>query len=336
MKTDYQKILFDLIKSRLKGDESLGNVLGEVLFLSHDAVYRRYRGETALTIDELEKLCRHFSISLDGLFEIDNRKVMFDVPSLEDFDFSMISYLENIRNGLTLIKSNGEPSLSITVNNTPLLQLLNYPHLVRFKLFFWAKTHLQIEDYKTKRFEYEKITENAFNVGREILQLYNSIPSKELYDPEFLRGFIREIYYYYKAHLFEDSQYAINLLNTLDEFTTHLENQAACGKKYIATTQPPASGCEFEMYYNETLNGVTSIHYQTQKSEGIYIAHNFMNFLHTSDEQYVKDSAMVMQKQFMNSSKISEVNEKERNAYFAQIRSEVNKFRQRIELDLTF
>lgn len=336
MRTDYQKILFELIKVRIDGEDSLGNVLSEVLCISQDAVYRRFRGETALTIDEMERICRHFQISIDHLFKIEGRKVLFEVPSLEDFDFSMESYLEQIRDGLKLIKSHGTPQLSITINNTPLLQLLNYPHLVRFKLFFWAKTHLQVEEFRTKKFHYEKITENAFTVGREILQLYNSIPSRELYDPELLRGFIREIYYYYKAQLFEDPTYAVHMLDTMDKFLNHLEEQAACGKKFIANTEKPAGGCDFEMFYNETLNGVTAIHYKTQKSEGLYIAHNFMNFLHTGDLRYVGDSAGVMQKQFSNSSKISEVNERERNAYFAQIRNDVDKIRKRIELDLSY
>lgn len=335
LKPDYQRILFDRIKAKINGEDSLGSLLSEVLCISQDAVYRRYRGETALTIDELEKICRHFNISLDGVLNMNTSKVMFEVPSLEDFDFSMEGYLENIRNGLHLIKSQGHPQLTMTITNTPLLQLLNYPHLVRFKLFFWAKTYLRLEDYRQVKFRYDKISEGAFSIGKEILQLYNSIPSAEVYDPELLRGFIREIYYYFKAHHFEDSTYALKLLETTDKFIDHLEEQARTGKKYIVGTNPPAFGCDFKMYHNETLNGMSSIHYKTDKSEGLYIAHNFMNFLHTNDQNYVNESVRVLEKQVANCSKISEVNESERNAYFFSIRSLIANYRRRIELDLS-
>lgn len=50
MLKDHQSALFEIIKRKINGENSLGDALGEVLSLSNDAVYRRYRGETQLTI----------------------------------------------------------------------------------------------------------------------------------------------------------------------------------------------------------------------------------------------------------------------------------------------
>ena len=52
---DIQSTLFELVKQRIVGQDTIGNALAEVLSLSSDAVYRRYRGETALTINEIKK-----------------------------------------------------------------------------------------------------------------------------------------------------------------------------------------------------------------------------------------------------------------------------------------
>ncbi|MDX2359202.1 MAG: hypothetical protein QNK23_00255 [Crocinitomicaceae bacterium] len=334
MLVDHQSTIFEIIKRKINGEDSVGNVVSEILNISHDAVYRRTRGETLLTIHELEKLCKHFSISLDSLFSLNKNKVLFDFQPLDQFGFSMDSYLQNLLQGMNAIKAQKNPQLTIAINNTPLFQLLNYPHLIRFKLFFWAKTHLQVPEYKDQLFKYDRISESTFAIGVNILKAYNTIPSKEVYDPDLLRGFVREILYYYKACLFEDPTYALHLLDKLDLFVDHLKAQAEVGKKFIVGTQAPASGNEFEMYYSETFNSATTVLYNSDEYSGLYIAHNLMNSLHTTDEVYINDSMGVLNKQLANSSVISIVNEKERNSFFAQLKKMIDQVRKKINLDL--
>lgn len=334
MQKDYQKSIFEIIKRQTQGKDSLGNIVGDVLSLSQDAVYRRYRGETHLTIYELEKLCSHFNISLDSLFEINKNKVIFEFQPLNEFDFSMDLYLQSMRDALISIKDQKNPELIVLVNNTPIMQLLNYPHLVRFKLFFWAKTHLQVKEFQDQQFKYEKISPESFNTGLDALKMYNAIPSKEIVDPELLRGFVREVYYYFESDQFEDPQYAIYILNLLDRFVDHLKAQAVAGKKFVSTTEPPASGNDFELYHNETLNGNTTIHYKTDDYQGLYVGHNLMNSVYTTDSAYIDDTVSVLQKQMANSSVISVVNEKERNNYFSQVKKMIDSFRKKMELEV--
>ena len=53
MKENIQTTLFQLLKQKIAGEESMGNALSDLLSISPDAVYRRYRNETPLTIQEL-------------------------------------------------------------------------------------------------------------------------------------------------------------------------------------------------------------------------------------------------------------------------------------------
>jgi hypothetical protein len=334
MNTDHQSVIFETIKQQIQGKDSLGNVVGEILSISQDAVYRRYRGETHLTIFELEKLTKHFNISLDSLFNVNKNKVIFEYQPISNYDFSMTLYLQNMRDALRVIKSQKNPELIITVNNSPIIQLMNYPHLIRFKLFFWAKTYLQMEEFQNKKFKYEKIDPVTFNTGHEALKLYCQIPSKEIFDPELLRGFVREVYYYYESQQFEDPQYAIYILDLLTRFVDHLQAQAEVGKKFISTTEPPAEGNDFEVYLNDTINGNTTIYYKTDAYSGLYFGHNLLNSVHTNDQEYCEDSLNVLNKQMANSSVISKTNEKQRNNYFSQVKNMINNFKKKIEMDL--
>ena len=334
MHINYQAVLLDLVRIKLAPKESIGHALSEILNISTDASYRRLRGETHLTINELQKICEHYSISLDVIFGIQPNQVLFDYEPLENYSFNMENYLENLLNGLKRIAQYPDIRMLISINNTPFLQLLNFPYLVRFKLYFWAKTHLQVPEYKDQKFKHERFSDQAFDLGKQILQTYNRIPSRELYDPELLRGFAREVYYNYKAGYFEDPSYAIWLLNKLIEFVNHLQEQARLGKKFIYGTQAPETGNELELYHNETLNAITSIHYESKEASGLYLAHNFMNLLHSENPEYVKDSKAVLEKIISNSSVISYSNEKERHQYFSQVIRMIEQFKAKITSEI--
>lgn len=334
MKEDIQATLFQLIKNKIAGQDSLGMALSDVLSISPDAVYRRYRGETHLTVQELKRLCNHFEISFDALIELEKGKVVFSYPPFESYDCKLESYLEGILLAFQKLKSLGEPEIILSIKNTHFFQLLNFPHLVRFSLFFWAKSHLRMEELKDQLFQHEKTTEHAFGLGKEIISIYNSIPSKEIFDLELMRGYLRQIHYYYKSHLFQEPEYAIFLCERIEMMSAHLKAQATVGKKFMYGTSAPASGNAFEMYLNETINTDSTFYYKGKELEGLYISHNIMNYLHTEDKNYVKDSKSLMEKQIANSSLISVVNEKERNNYFHEFDRTIKMFKQKITSDL--
>jgi hypothetical protein len=334
MQKDHQSALFEIIKRKINGENSLGDALGEVLSLSNDAVYRRYRGETQLTIYELEKLSKHYSISLDSLFESDNNKVIFEFQPIAHIDFNMDSYLEKIAFGLENLRKQKSPELMIAINNTHFLQLLNFPHLTRFKLFFWGRTYLNVPELKGQRFEHKKMTENNDRVGRQILRNYTAIPSKELLDPEFMLGFTREIQYYYNARLFVDPNYAVHLLGQLIDFVGHIKHQCEEGKKFVFKTSPPANGNQLEVYLNDTINGATITYYKTEEREGLNMAHNLMNTMNTFDKEYVQDARDVLQRQFENASLISSHNPKQRNQFFYKLIDHIEKVKKQIQQEI--
>lgn len=319
MNSGIQSKLFEVIKHSLREDETLGLVVSDVLSLSTDAVYRRIRLETLMTIEEVRKLCVHFNISFDALMEIKSGNASFTYLQLNQGDFTIEKYLEGILNGLGRLRSINDAKLYFSINNVHFFQALNFPQLVRFRLFFWAKTHLLLPEFKDRKFAHEKISSDAFSLGREILQAYNRIPSVEIIDHEMMRGFLRQVLYYLESDFFKDPTYALFLADRVHLWLDHYKHQAAVGKKFIFGTEVPASGSDLSLYLNDTINMDTTFYYEGAKKKGVYLTHNIMNYLHTTDEHYVKDSWGILDCQIANSSLISQVNTKERNKYFNAI-----------------
>lgn len=331
---DLQFRLITLLKQRIGKDEALGTVLSDILFISTDAAYRRVRGETAFSIYELERISRHFNLSIDNLFNFSQTQVLFDYQPLKNFSINMNSYFSSISDYLQMLRNQENPRLIISINNTPFFQLFNFPELVHFKLYFWAKTHLKMNEIQDVKYGKQQFPVEAFKVGQRILRKYNSIPSVEIYDPELLMGFARELFYYYNSNEFEDPFYVLELFDQMLSFIEHLREQAKVGKKFGVGKRPPANGCELEMVHNETLNSITSFYYSTKQSSGLFLAHNFMNSLHTVNNAYVKDSKQILDCLISNSVKISTGNERGLSMYFNPLIKVINNYKSRILLDL--
>jgi len=331
-----QDQLLELVKFKMSPGDSISHVLGDVLSISQDAAYRRLRNETPLTINEVKQLCTSFDISFDSLLQLKKGNVAFGYMPLNAFDFSLESYLEGILKAFQNLKSLDDPKIILTINNMPFLQLINIPQLLRFRLFFWAKTYLKIPEYQNMLFKHEKVPQRAFDLGMKIISIYNTIPSVEIYDPELMRGFLRQILYYFNSKMFEDPSYALFLCDRALMFSQHLKEQAICGKKFVYGTQIPANGNKFDMYLNETINTDAAFYYESKDRKGLYLTHNVMNYLQTTDEHYVSDTKQILDMQINNSSLISVVNEKERNHFFYEFDRTILLFRKKIEAEIEF
>lgn len=334
VKQDIQQRIFEAIKLQLPKGVKLAHVMQDTLFLSQDAVYRRLRGEVALSIYETKTLCTKFNISFDDFGEYKKGHVSFTYNPVERIELNFTSYLEGLRDGLRQVKQLENVHLIMSINDTPLFQLFNLPHLTRFKFFFWAKTYLQIPAYVDEKFKREKIDKNSLSIGIEAQNLYNSIPSYEIYGPETLRGTLRQIEYYFDAHMFEDPSYALELLDNLDQLVAHMKHQAEIGRKFTRGNEPVTSGNEFYMFSNDTYIADNTYLIKWQSGSFVYFSHNIMNYLMTGDPFYVQESETLLNRLKNNSSPISAVNTKERNRFFANIERTIYNFRRKVESEL--
>ena len=73
-----QELLFNQIRQNLPPNISLVDEIADLLDISNDSAYRRIRGEKMLSINELQKLSKHFGISLDLLFSLESGNVVFN------------------------------------------------------------------------------------------------------------------------------------------------------------------------------------------------------------------------------------------------------------------
>ncbi|MGV6860959.1 MAG: hypothetical protein ACWA41_04255 [Putridiphycobacter sp.] len=329
---DFNQAIISKIKSKLLPKEKLSDIFQQELNLSLDAVYRRIRGDVPFTLYEAKILSNKYNFSLDDVNVKVRGKVTFNYNPSSTINVNFESYLTNLRDNLRVIKGLKNPHIYASINDTPIFQLFNLPHLTRFKFFFWAKSYLQLPEYKLVKFGKEKIDKRVLQIGIEAHNIYNSIPSTEIYCPEALRGTLRQIEYYLEADLFEDSAYALQLLDNLQELSDHMKAQAKIGHKFVYGNEPNLSeDTEFNMYFNSTYLPDNTYYVKHELGSTTFITHNIMNVIATTDYQYNQESKFILDRLIANSILISETAVRERNRFFSDLNKTIDSFRKKVE-----
>jgi len=332
---DIQQMLLDKVKSRLGEGEKLVDVLSELLFVSSDAAYRRISGKVALTIHETQILLNAYDISFGQFHSYKKDKILFEYKPLSRINVNFESYLVGLRDSLREIKQLENPRFRISINETPVFQLFNFPHLTRFKFFFWAKSYLQIPAYKDEKFKREKIDKKVLQIGIEAHNIYNSMPTTELYCPETLKGILRQIEYYFEAGVFEDNMYVLELLDNVANLAKHIKHQAEVGHKFVVGNEPnTAENTKFNMYLNDTYLPDNTYYVTHDNGALTYFSHNIMNFIMTENPFYCSDTKMILDRLIDNSTLISVTAAKERDKFFASLDRAIQNLKKKIELEL--
>ena len=83
-----QSSFLNQVKLIVPPQVSFVDELAELLNISRDSVYRRMRGETVLSLDEVKKICSHYNVSLDTLLSPNSEMVTFNNRKIDHLHFT--------------------------------------------------------------------------------------------------------------------------------------------------------------------------------------------------------------------------------------------------------
>jgi len=293
-----QLALFQLIKSKLPQNVSFVHEVSELLGLSYDSAYRRIRGEKELTINELEKLSKHFDLSIDTLFQVSGKNVIFTYKALEQGIFELEDWLNSVLDDIKSIHNAKEKRVIYSAVDIPLYHYFHFPEITAFKEYIWLKTLYPSEEYSTKMFKLEDASENFYNIGRQLLATAVKIPTIEIWNEETFNSILRQSEVGYK-------------------FPYGYEN---VGKKN-----------NFLCYYNDLILTDNTILFSSKEIYLTYITNNAINLLHTDSKDYFNRNYHWAKNIVSQSTLISGTAEKERNMFFRELKKKI--LQTKIELE---
>jgi len=320
---EIQHLLFKTIKGKSIEDSNLAEEIGRLLDKSTDSAYRRIRGEKTLSLDELQTLCLHFKISIDNLIGLQSPGVIFTGEYLDKKTFRFEEYVNSLIQNLSYMNSFKEKTFYYSCKDLPIFHHYHFREIAAFKWFFWLKTYFQFPEFEKKKFNFKDHPDELFVKEQKVLDLYNQLPSVEIWNLESMNIFFRQIEFYRDSQVFNSDEDVYQLYESIGKMWVHLEKQASLGYKFDYNDPTQKRIGNLKMYFNEVLLGDNNMLLEMDGSRMSYVSHTTINFMFTRDEAFNLNMYNHMQNQMQRSTLISEVSERERARFFQLIREKI-------------
>ncbi len=329
---DFQQVFFKYIKEQLEDNLSLVHEVSEILSISADSAYRRLRGETELTFNEIHLISKHFNISVDSIMNNETNTVIFHYQEMDEENFSFVHYLKKILSNIQKIEKQDNKEIIFIANNIPFFHTFQIPEISAFKSFVWQKTVLNNENMQQKKFVFEKPDEQLKNVSKELRDIYTRIPSIEIFHPGTIDVTLNQIEYYSVAGLFENWKDAIVLCDKMTELVNHMENQAINACKFHPKQKlPEITSPNYTLYFNDVLYIDDAILVKSGNSKSVYLINMTLNSLVTNSTKFFDGFEKSVKNLMSKSTLISGTSEKERSRVFMNYRKKIDRLKEKLQ-----
>jgi hypothetical protein len=322
---EIQQQLFQIIKTKMPAEASVAEEVGKLLNISSDSAYRRMRGEKQISFEELYLLCSTYRISLDQLMQIKTGGFLFHGNIVNAKTYGFDQYLTNMMHTMAYFNSFNKKEIYYSCKDMPIFHHFHFRDVAAFKWFFWLKTYMQFPDFAKRKFKFSDYPDDLFELDQKVLNLYNQLPTIEIWNIESMSIFFRQIEFYRDGQVFESDEDALRLYEALEKTWDHLEAQATLGYKFRHNDPEKKRLGEYKMFFNEVLLGDNSLLVITDGTKASFLTHTTFNYIMTRDVAFTENMYAQLQNQMKRSTLISAVSEKERSRFFRIIRERIAK-----------
>lgn len=308
-----QTTFLEEVKKRLPPNLSFVDELAETLNISRDSAYRRIRGETVLSLDEVKTLVKNYRVSLDTPLAPNSEIISFHHQAVDHANFTFGHWLKSILDKLDMITHFSEPNKELIyyAKDLPVFYYFQYPELGAFKMFFWMKAVLSYPEYENKKFSPGVVPRNYIETGSKIWDRYAGLPSTELWSDETLNVTLKQIEYFFECGYFENVADAHLVIDQFADLLERIRQWTVSGTKDGKGT--------LKFYKNEILSAENSILFKMGEKRVVFLTHNIADIMTTSDEDFCRRNELFINSLLNKAILISGSGEKERSKFFNQM-----------------
>ncbi len=332
-----QARLFELIKNVYKSEEPLAKTIAKVLSISLNSAHRRIREETALTLEECQKLAQYFNVSLDKAVDVSSNKAIdFHFEQFDQANFN--AYLEFIDREFERRKAFDMQHTTLTAKDIPSFYFFLYPELLVFKAYYYARVMWDIKAFADVPFDYhniakvlEMLIQDLKPKAKKITESYVLFPTIEIWNEYTIDGHLQHIKYAWETDYFANKENALLILERTEDLLRHIKKQAVSGRKFLVNGDEEV-GAKYELYYSEGIQLENTILTTWDTIQSTFIIYNTGDYLITSNDGFCRRVQTYLENMKTRSGLISKFSEKERNRLFSKMQKKIDNLRKLIEL----
>ncbi|MEX1241342.1 MAG: helix-turn-helix domain-containing protein [Cyclobacteriaceae bacterium] len=320
---DLQKRFLDELKKVSGRPGSFADEIAQLLGLSTDSIYRRMRGDTVLSLEEVQKLCIHFHFSIDALLSPSPERVNFRQRIISHEGYTLFDWIKTLRRNLAMMCDAAEKNILCSGKDIPLLYYFHSPELASFKMYFWMKSMFYYPAYQTGKYKHSAVPEEYLQVVSDIWEYYSRIDSTEIWTEDCVDVTLNQIEFYHRCGFFEDREEGLHLCEVFRSLLTRVKHWALNGLK------DDRSG-KLRLYKNEILLADNTVLFKVNNQRIVFIPHNMIAVISTTHQSYCEQTEKDIRSYVDRSAVLSTTGEKERNIFFNALDARINSAKERI------
>ena len=320
----HQEAYFDQLQQLYPSKLDMVKALTKRLSLSTDAVYRRLRGATALTANELIDLQRHYQLSLGG-----SGRSLFNFSYAERPIKTPGDYMGQLEDLMVRVERQREIRLLAANPGLPFFHEMISPRLFAFKLYIYGSTCWNFPGWSDRRFEVNMIDRRVLERGYRIAAYTYSKPGRELWTMGMLNATLDQIEFMHVTDRFKDDQEAFSIIDEVEKLVDHLEAMSRAGFKFLPG-QKATRGAAFYPAQNELANNDNIVFFETSQSATLFATFITPNFLQTTNPTVCRLTKDWFDTIDELSTPLGAKAGKQRKWFFGRLRRQLESLRERI------
>jgi hypothetical protein len=282
---NFQRAFFDRLEARFQKRSKMVLAVADLLSIGRDAVYRRLRGDTVLSADELMLLARTFDIRLDDRhpLQADDPRISYP-PGMENIT-SELQYYQLLEAQCLHMAALPDVSIDYATPELPLYYELFTPTLLAFKTFVYGLTTWNFKKWKNLQFQAELIDPEVFRIAKRLVPVLFDLPGRELWSIGILDITLRQIEHAVETGRLNNLVLKEQMFTEIEAIIVHMEAMTRSGKRFPPEDKAQADRPDFEVYQNELSNTSNVVIIKSPVQSLVYATFINPNYLISSDER---------------------------------------------------
>lgn len=323
-----QSKFFEEVKRILNIDNEgkLKIQIAKLLGISESGAYKKIKGITQLTINEVNDICSRLNLKL-GIVEGNNSGLnhpfLFYCDDLIAPPPTYEQWASNILNhSLKLNEFRSTYKVWSYQSEISYFHLLPFRYLLYFKLYAWNRSSWKIptgDKFNTSEFRKNHALNSLLD---EIYGHYVSYESIEIWHVSFLNEILSQIKYFYQLNIFASQEDLKLIFNDLRKLINHLKEISDVGYKRSFGKKKNYSSVSIYLNYTHTSSSLMFI--KAPQFKIIYNLFLHPNYIRTSDKNVCNYTEHWIDKIITQSELISGAGELSRNKFFENLNIQVS------------
>lgn len=273
--------IFQKVQQKLSDPRKIGYAVSNTLGISSSNAYKRIRGDSKLTADELFLLLTEFDIDLqefEGITELTSHLSAIRPSFIRDVS-SLTQYLEETRGMLSAMTNMGH-TLYYSARDMPLFHYFFSDNLARFKHLIWLRSTNYSE---SRNLRMEDISLGILWNSRELFDLYGHMTTMELWSERTISNMLVQINFVVENFILEKDEARL-IIEDLRQLIKHL--QANCQEDSA-----------HQLYLMPYLNMANNAYIETHGIKTVFLSFADINYIRTSNASMCADMKMWFEEQ---------------------------------------